>query len=210
MKTVYIYAIETLADWELGYITAELNSRRFFKIEAPPLVIKMVSSSKEAIYTIGGLKIEPDCTLEEIQMSSTTTLLLPGADCWKEPKHQSIIQKASELLDIGATVCAICGATTALADAKLLNTRTHTSNGAGFLEMFSPSYTGGDLYLDEPSVWDKNLITASSTGALLWTKQILEHLEVFAPDTLEAWYQYFKTGESSYFFSLIQSLPPRN
>ena len=31
MFTVYIYVLDTLADWELGYVTAELNSRRFFK-----------------------------------------------------------------------------------------------------------------------------------------------------------------------------------
>lgn len=31
MKTIYIYVLDTLADWELGYVTAELNSRRFLK-----------------------------------------------------------------------------------------------------------------------------------------------------------------------------------
>ena len=30
MFTVYIYVLDTLADWELGYVTAELNSGRFF------------------------------------------------------------------------------------------------------------------------------------------------------------------------------------
>ena len=29
--TIYIYALDTLADWELGYVTAELNSGRFFR-----------------------------------------------------------------------------------------------------------------------------------------------------------------------------------
>ena len=31
MFTVYVYALDTLADWELGYVIAELNSGRFFK-----------------------------------------------------------------------------------------------------------------------------------------------------------------------------------
>lgn len=35
MFTVYIYVLDTLADWELGYVTAELNSGRFFKKDAP-------------------------------------------------------------------------------------------------------------------------------------------------------------------------------
>lgn len=29
MFKVYIYVLDTLADWELGYVTAELNSGRF-------------------------------------------------------------------------------------------------------------------------------------------------------------------------------------
>ena len=45
------------------------------------------------------------------------------------------------------------------------------------------------------------------TGALLWAKQIIGHLGVFRPDTLEAWYAYFSTGEAQHFFALIQTLP---
>jgi hypothetical protein len=28
MSTIYVYVMDTLADWELGYVTAELNSGR--------------------------------------------------------------------------------------------------------------------------------------------------------------------------------------
>lgn len=31
MFTIYVYVLDTLADWELGYVTSELNSGRFFK-----------------------------------------------------------------------------------------------------------------------------------------------------------------------------------
>ncbi len=31
MFTIYVYVLDTLADWELGYVTAELNSGRFSK-----------------------------------------------------------------------------------------------------------------------------------------------------------------------------------
>ncbi|MGM0123675.1 hypothetical protein IGI37_001048 [Enterococcus sp. AZ194] len=207
MHTIYIYVLETLADWELGYITAELNSKRFFKKSAPNLTIKTVSHSKEPIQTMGGLTIIPDCLIEEIVVEKSCVLLLPGADTWSDSNHQSIIEKAEALLTLGATVAAICGATTALAGYGLLDKRPHTSNGAGFLEMFVPNYKGSEAYLDSPSVSDQNLITASSTGALLWTKQIIEQLDVFASDTLEAWYQYFSTGKAEYFFALMQTLP---
>ena len=137
-------------------------------------------------------------------------MLLPGADTWNTPKHRAIIKKAEELLDVGATVCAICGATAALADHGLLDQRRHTSNGPGFLEMVSPHYKGQSFYIDEPSVADNNLITAGSTGALLWAKQIIEHLGVFEANTLEAWYSYFSTGKPEYFFALMQTLPSGN
>lgn len=207
MYTIYVYVLDTLADWELGYVTSELNSGRFFKKGAQPVALKMVSYSREPIKTMGGLTIVPDCLIDDIAVSKNSVLLLPGADTWSDLKHAAVIEKASELLSLGAMVCAICGATTALANFGLLDQRQHTSNGPGFLEMFSPGYKGQSLYVDKPSVADDNLITAGSTGALLWTKQIIEHLGVFQSDTLEAWYEYFRTGESKYFFDLMQTLP---
>lgn len=210
MFTIYVYVLDTLADWELGHVTSELNSRRFFKKDAPHVTLKTVSYSKESIHTMGGLQIVPDCLLDDIVVSEKSVLLLPGADTWNEPKHGAIIKKASELLSLGGTLCAICGATAALANFGLLNNRSHTSNGQGFLEMVSPNYKGQSFYIDKPSVSDNNLITASSTGALLWAKQIIEHLGVFETNTLEAWYEYFSTGKPEHFFALMQALPSNN
>lgn len=92
----------------------------------------------------------------------------------------------------------------------LLDNRRHTSNGQGFLEMFSPTYKGQSFYIDEPSVADNNLITANPTGSLLWAKQIIERLGVFQSDTLEFWYEYFSTGKAESFFALMQTLSPNN
>ena len=210
MFTVYIYVLDTLADWELGYVTSELNSGRFIKKGMQRISLKTVSFSKESITTMGGMKIVPDCIIDDIVMSKTNVLILPGADTWNDPKHIAILEKAKEFLSFGATVCAICGATAALANFGLLDNRPHTSNGPGFLDMFSPEYKGQSYYIDEPSVADSNLITASCTGALLWTKQIIEHLGVFQADTLNAWYQYFNTGTPEHFFALMQTLPSSN
>lgn len=207
MFTIYVYVLDTLADWELGHVISELNSGRFFKKGAQSVALKTVSYSKESIKTMGGLTIVPDCLIDDVVASETSVLLLPGADTWNDPKHGVIIEKASEFLSLGAMVCAICGATTALANFGLLDKRSHTSNGVGFLEMFSPCYKGQSFYIDQPSVVDKNLITAGSAGALLWAKQIIEHLDVFQSNTLEYWYEYFSTGEPKYFFALMQSLP---
>lgn len=210
MFTIYVYVLDTLADWELGHVISELNSGRFFKKDAPRISLKTVGFTKSPVHTMGGLTIMPDCFTDEIVVSKTSMLLLPGADTWSDPKHGAILQKASELLSLGATVCAICGATAALAGIGLLDHRPHTSNGAGFLEMVSPCYKGQSFYIDKPSVADNNLITASSTGALLWAKQIIERLGVFEANTLAAWYDYFCTGKPEHFFALMQTLPSGN
>lgn len=210
MFTIYVYILDTLADWELGYVTSELNSGRFFKKDAPQISLKTVSDSKESIHTMGGMTVLPDCLIEDIVVAETSVLLLPGANTWNDPKHGAIIQKASELLSAGAMVGAICGATAALAGFGLLDNRPHTSNGPGFLEMVAPGYKGQSFYIDQPSVANNNLITAGSTGALLWTKQIIEQLGVLGSDTLESWYEYFSTGEPKHFFALMQTLPSNN
>ena len=210
MFTIYVYVLDTLADWELGHVISELNSGRFFKKGAQRVSLKTVSYSKEPIYTMGGMTIVPDCFIDDIVVSKTSMLLLPGADTWNDPKHAAVIEKASEFLVLGAAVGAICGATAALANFGLLDQRPHTSNGPGFLEMVSPGYKGQSFYIDKPSVAENNLITAGCTGALLWAKQIIEYLDVFETNTLESWYKYFSTGDPKHFFAQMQSLPSRD
>jgi len=205
-----VYVLDTLADWELGHVSSELNSGRFFKKGGQQILLKTVSYSQEPIKTMGGMTLIPDCLIDDIAVSKTSLLLLPGAETWNDPKHKAIIQKADDFLSIGAVVCAICGATTALANFGLLNNRRHTSNGPGYLEMVSPGYKGQSFYIDKPSVSDNNLITASSTGALLWAKHIIKHLDVFQSNTLESWYEFFSTGDPKHFFALMQSLPSKN
>lgn len=207
MFTIYVYVLDTLADWELGHILAELNSGRFFRKDAGPISVKTVGFTREPVRTMGGLTILPDCSIDDMVVSETGVLLLPGADTWKDSRHKAVLEKAGRFLASGGTVCAICGATAALAGSGLLDHRPHTSNGAGFLEMVSPDYKGQSFYIDQPSVADHNLITAGSTGALLWAKQILERLGVFEANTLEAWYDYFRTGKPEHFFALMETLP---
>lgn len=207
---VYLYLLDTLADWEIGYITAELYSGRFFKKDAPALSLKTVSDGCAPVRTMGGLAVTPDCRVEEVAVHASSVLLLPGANTWGDPRQGAILKKAAALLGAGGTVCAICGATTALANAGLLDAHPHTSNGPGFLEQFAPGYRGQAFYCNQPCVADGNLITAGCTGSLLWAKQILARLGVFEPDTLMHWYAYFSTGKPEAFYALLQTLPAAN
>lgn len=195
MINVYNYVLDTFADWELGYVMAELNSGQ-----------QTVGATKDLIVTKGGITVIPEITTDEIISDHSTVLLLPGADTWDDSKHTPIIEKATELLECGATVAAICGATTVLAEASVFDKRIHTSNSLEYLKMICPNYKGELHYRDVKAITDDNLITASSAGGLLFARNILAKLDVFSEETLEAWYNYFNTGDAKYFYVLMQTL----
>ena len=51
MFTIYVYVLDALADWELGYVISEVNSGRFFKKDAQRVSLKTVSYSGKPIKT---------------------------------------------------------------------------------------------------------------------------------------------------------------
>ncbi len=143
---------------------------------------------------------------DELVLPEGDVLILPGADKWMEQEHSSVIEMVQELLDRGIIVAAICGATVALANAGILNTRKHTSNGKGFLEMVSPEYKGSENYIDTAAVCESNLITASGLAPLEFTYEIMKRTEVMKEETLTAWYKLYSTKESQFFYELMESM----
>lgn len=206
-KHAYVYVQDTWADWEAGYIMAELNTGRFFKTKGERIPVKTVGATKDPITTAGGAAIVPDATVGEVTPETSAVLILVGGDTWQDAQHQPVIKKAKELLTAGANVAAICGATAALGNAGLFDDRPHTSNALDYLKMAAPNYKGDAHYQDDNAVADGNLITANSAGGLLFARYILDRLNVFSPEALDAWYNYFDTGEAKYFLALMQALP---
>lgn len=203
---VYVNLQRELADWEIGLITAELRSRRFFREGAPEVTVRTVAESAAPIRTMGGMNVVPDCTADDMVANGNTVLILPGSGSWPELASLSVMDRVEPILSSGGTVCAICGATVALADRGFLDTRRHTSNGPGFLDHFSPNYRGSRLYVDSPAVSDGGVITAGSPGGLPWSKLILERMGVFSPPTLDAWFAYFDTCDPKYYYEIEGSL----
>jgi len=209
MKDAYVYVLDALADWELGHVTAELNSGQYFKRPGGRVPVRTVGASGEPVVTKGGFTIVPDLTVEDIRPETCAVLLLPGADTWQDPRHRPILAKTAELLDSGCLVAAICGATAALAEAGLLDNRPHTSNSLEFLTFFCPNYRGASFYRDEPVVVDGRLITTGSAGALLLAREVMRRLDVMSGEALEAWYHYYSTGEAAYFYALTGAVSDR-
>lgn len=205
-KIAYLYILDTLADWEIAFLTAELNSARYFDKSKEGIDLIRIGNGLTPITTMGGLTITPEKDIADIVFNKDDLIILPGANTWSDPKNQKILDIVSGLMDEGVVIAAICGATAALADRGLFDNRNHTSNGKGFLEMFCPNYRGSDYYQDQPAFVDGNLITATGIAPLEFSYEVLKRMDVMKESTLEAWFQLYKTKEARYFYELMDSM----
>ncbi len=203
---VYLYILNTLADWEIGYLTAELNSGRYLDKTRPPVELIKIGNTTEPIKTMGGITITPDENIDNIKFEEDDLLILPGADTWTEEENKKIIDIVSCIIDEKVIIAAVCGATIALANKGILNNRKHTSNDLEVLKMFCPEYTGENFYINQPAVTDDNLITASGIAPLEFSYEVLKRTNLMKTETLEAWYQLYKTNDSKYFYALMESI----
>ena len=203
---VFVYVLNTLADWEIGYLTAEINSGRYLKksIENPKIV--KVAKTMDKIKTMGGMEITPDITVKNMKIQKNDLLILPGADTWLTENNEEIFNFMKNNMDKDITIAAICGATIAMAYNGLLNEVKHTSENLDLLKMTCPNYSGEKYYCDIPAVADNNLITASGLAPLEFTYEIFKKMNIMEKNTVEAWYNLFKTREGKYYFELMNSI----
>ncbi len=166
--------------------------------------MRAVGFDRRPVRTVGGLTITPELTLGELTPAASAMLILPGADLWAEPVTDPALAMARAFLDARVPVAAICGATFGLARAGLLDERRHTGNDPGWLA--TSGYRGAPLYVNEPAVEDRDVITASATAPLEFARLVLRRLEVFPPGALEPWYGLYKTNDPACYFAFVQAL----
>jgi putative intracellular protease/amidase len=198
--TAHLGIYDTLADWEVGHLIAELRTGRF---TGTPWNIVTVAESREPITTMGGLRILPDLLLEDLDPDSSNLLILPGADMWDAGGEGVFAATAARFLDAGVPVAAICGATVGLARAGLLDKRNHTSAAAGYL--MATGYEGGDHYVDERAVVDADLITAGPQSPVQFARATLRRLGLMSERTVQAYEGLFHRGDATAFPVLMQA-----
>lgn len=204
---VYVYAFDGMADWELGYLTAELASGRFFKTGAERFTVRTFSAGREPVNTMGGLHVLPDIGTDWVRPDDAAMLVLPGGDSWLTgADHGGALELARKFLSSGIPVAAICGATAALAQSGLLDGRVHTSNAREFLSAVAPSYRGADLYRADPAARDRGLITASGLAPLEFAREAIAQLGAMDERTLEAWYQLNRTKSMEWYNAFMATL----
>lgn len=201
-QTVHLAVYDTLADWEFGYAIAGINDPQFQR-EPGRYTVKTVAATRDPVTSMGGLRITPDLAVDELTPADSAMLILAGAHTWDSGDNGAIADAARRFLDAGVPVAAICGATFGLADAGLLDNHDHTSSALEYLSQ-TDSYRGADRYRDEPAVTDGALITAGPAHPLDFARHIFAKLELYAPESLDAWYGYYSTGDASYFYKLME------
>lgn len=201
-QIVYLFVFDTLADWEAGYAIAGINSPDFQKIPNRYRV-QTLGLTSDPVTTLGGVTILPDIGLDEVDAGAM--LILPGGEAWNGNNNDRILETAKAFLQSNLPIAAICGATAGLARAGILDDKPHTSNSLAYLQA-TTDYGGAAFYREEPAVMANNVITANSTAPLEFAYQIFKALDLYTPATLEAWYGFFKTGDTRHLDGCIPVL----
>ncbi|HEY1405680.1 MAG TPA: DJ-1/PfpI family protein, partial [Spirochaetota bacterium] len=142
----YMYVFNTLSDWEWGFISAELNTGRFFKNSGVKVPVTTIANTLDPIRTMGDISIVPYKRLDEISFADDDILILPGGETWLTSEHEPVLVAAEKLLARRVLVAAICGATEAFANRGILDSRKHTSTSLSHLEHICPNYRGRDHF----------------------------------------------------------------
>src|SRR5690242_718955 len=185
-QPVHHAVYDTYADWETGHATAYLARAGYG--------IRTVGPGRDPVTSIGGLRVQPECALDDVRPSESSLLILPGADLWDSSGDLApFARKAREFLDAGVPVAAICGATAGLAREGLLDDRRHT--GAVSFYLAATGYGGGERYVDADAVTDGGLITAGPTEPVAFAREIFRLLGVYEGEVLDAWYRLFHDSD---------------
>lgn len=188
MKRVYVLAQAGFADWEPAHALAEL--RRHGKFE-----VRVVGLTPNHVRSMGGVSVQPDITIGEVDPEDVAVLIVPGGDSWeRESPDAAILDLLARLDERGVPIAAICAATTVIARAGMLRGRKHTSNGLAYLKHHVPGYAEDANYVDAPAVRDRGLVTASGLADVEFAREVMAELGVLNDEMRERWTAAFRSG----------------
>lgn len=200
-KTVHAAIYDGLADWETGFATAHIN-RDLWQQHPGTYRVRTVGRTFDPITTLGGNRIVPDLTLDDLDPADSAMLILAGSDDWITGELDDFGRKAAEFLEAGTPVAAICGATAGMARQGLFNDRPHTSAVVEFLQA-QEAYKGAEHYVDADAVTGGDLISAGPSEPVAFAREIFAKLDVYTPAKLQAWCRLYGESDPEGFFALM-------
>ncbi|MBZ9689258.1 glutamine amidotransferase [Clostridium estertheticum] len=190
-KTVLLFLLSNYADWEAGYVAAELNSDE----DSNPYCIKTISISNEPVHSMGGLRVLTDYSLETVP-EEYEALILIGGTGWRASESKQIVPLVKATLQKNKLVSGICDGSVFLAKHGFLNDVRHTSNSLEDLKKYATNeYTNAQDYVNEPAVADGNIITANGTSPLEFARLVFTKLHLDSEQVIKQWYDFHKLGE---------------
>jgi putative intracellular protease/amidase len=186
-KRVYLIIFDGLADWEPALALCAIRNTNKFEIIT-------VGFTKETITSMGGLKMIPDITLDEVDPELAAILILPGGDMWENQTFENIISLLHRLREYQVPIAAICGATLEVCRSGIIRGVRHTSNTREYLKSLVPNYLDEGLYVESMAVSDQGIITASGAGFIEFADEIIKTLEIYTEQERQVWFNLFKHG----------------
>ena len=183
--TAYMLILDGFADWEASLAASEVNkSDKYHTVT--------VGVSRQPVRSMGGLVVQPDVAIGEVDLSCACVLMMPGGTSWEagQPPEVTALIEACEESQV--PVAALCGATIGLARAGVLKGRQHTSNRKGYLAEFVPAYAEQRSYVERPAVRDGLVITASGMGGVEFAYEIICLLDLYGEADRQLWLTIFR------------------
>lgn len=182
------------ASHEMVYLMEVISSDEQQLKTNPKYVNKIVAPTAEPVCAIGGFKVIPDYTFDNMP-DDYTALVLIGGYGWLTPIADEVKPIVRKAIEKGKIVGAICNGASFMAKCGFLNNVRHTGNGLEQLKLWGgENYTNPDGYIHSQAVSDRNIVTANGSGALEFAKELLLLLENDTPERIEMYYQFNKQG----------------
>lgn len=182
------------ASHEMVYLMEAISGDERRLKPNPKYVNKIVAPSPEPVVAIGGFRVLPDYSFENMP-DDYAALVLIGGYGWLTPVADAVVPIVRKAIDSGKIVGAICNGASFMAKAGFLNNVRHTGNGIDQLKFWGvDNYTNHDGYIHRQAVSDGGIVTANGSGALEFAKELLLLLENDTSERIEMYYQFNKRG----------------
>ena len=183
--TAYLLALDGFADWEASLAASEINKSARYHVVTAGL-------SRDTVRSMGGLFVQPEITVDEIDPKRACVLMLPGGTSWEQGDTPRVTRVIQACHNAGVPIAALCGATLGLARAGVLKGRKHTSNTRGYVQSFVPGYGDEQDYVESPAVRDGPIITASGMGSVEFAYEIICLLDLYDEADRKVWLTIFR------------------
>jgi putative intracellular protease/amidase len=187
--TVYFLVFDGFADWQAALALCEIRRPGDWRVQT-------VGFSRAPVASMGGLTVQPELALAQLDFLRAALLIVPGGHLWQRGEGDAAVTAIRDLHAAGAPVAAIDSGVLALARAGLLDDCRHTGNWAGQIASQVPGYAGAGQYDSELlAVSDGGTITASHLGSVEFAREVIHTLDLYSPSDREHWYRLFKHAQ---------------